>query len=232
MQRPDIPRKVDIAALDDMELVQMARQRDGAAFRAIMQRSNRRLYRIARAVMHDDSEAEDVVQEAYMRAFASLADFRGESSLATWLSRIVLNEALGRLRRLRPTVDVTSIETRQPSPGEVIPFPLASTQLDPERTMAQRQIQVLLERAIDDLPEIFRTVLVARVVEGMSVEETADLFGVRPETVKTRLHRARRLLRDALEKQVGPVLTDAFPFDGRRCERMTNKVLERLALPI
>jgi RNA polymerase sigma-70 factor, ECF subfamily len=228
--QPSIPRNVDITALGDMELVQLARQRDGTAFRAIMQRSNRRLYRIARAVMHDDSEAEDVVQEAYMRAFASLADFRGESSLATWLSRIVLNEALGRLRRLRPTVDVTSIETRQPSRGEVIPFPLESPQLDPERTMAQRQIQILLERAIDDLPDAFRTVLVARVVEGMSIEETADLFGLRPETVKTRLHRARRLLRDALEKQIGPVLTDAFPFAGRRCERMTNEVLERLAL--
>ena len=230
--QPSIPRNVDIAACDDMELVRMARQRDGAAFRAIMQRSNRRLYRIARAVLHDDSEAEDVVQEAYMRAFAALADFRGESSLSTWLSRIVLNEALGRLRRARPTVDVTAIETRQPSQDGVIPFPLASTQLDPERTMAQRQIQVLLERAIDDLPEVFRTVLVARVVEGMSVDETADLFGLRPETVKTRLHRARRLLRDALEKQAGPVLTNAFPFDGWRCEQTTNKVLERLGLAV
>jgi RNA polymerase sigma-70 factor, ECF subfamily len=232
MQPSDVTPNVDITALGDMELVQMARRRDGAAFRTIMQRSNRRLYRIARALMHNDSEAEDVVQEAYMRAFAGLADFRGESSLATWLSRIVLNEALGRLRRLRPTVDMTAIETRQPSRGEVIPFPLASAQLDPERSMAQRQIQILLERAIDDLPDVFRTVLVARLIEGMSVEETANLFGLRPETVKTRLHRARRLLRDALEKQVGPVLTDAFPFDGRRCERMTNDVLERLALAI
>lgn len=232
MQGPGAPRKADITALDDMELVRLARQRDGAAFRAIMQRSNRRLYRIARAVMRDDSEAEGVVQEAYMRAFASLADFRGESSLSTWLSRIVLNEALGRLRRHRPTVDVSTIETRPPSRGKVIPFPLASTQPDPERTMAQRQIQILLERAIDDLPDDFRTVLVARVVEGMSVEATADLFGLRPETVKTRLHRARRLLRDALEKQIGPGLTDAFPFAGRRCERMTNAVLDRLALAI
>jgi RNA polymerase sigma-70 factor, ECF subfamily len=228
--QPSIPRNVDITALGDMELVQLARQRDGTAFRAIMQRSNRRLYRIARAVMHDDSEAEDVVQEAYMRAFASLADFRGESSLATWLSRIVLNEALGRLRRLRPTVDLASIETRRPSSGEVIPFSLASTQPDPERTMAQREIQVLLERAIDALPDAFRIVLVARVVEEMSVDETAELFGLRPQTVKTRLHRARRILRDVLEKQVGPVLNDAFPFAGRRCERITNEVLKRLAL--
>jgi RNA polymerase sigma-70 factor (ECF subfamily) len=231
MQPPNA-RNVDLVPLDDMELVQMARRRDGAAFRIIMQRSNRRLYRIARAVVHDDSEAEDVVQEAYVRAFVGLADFRGESSLSTWLSRIVLNEALGRLRRRRPTIDVASIENRQSSQSAVIPFPLASTQPDPERTMAQRQIQVLLERAIDDLPEVFRTVLVARVVEGMSVEETADLFGLRPETVKTRLHRARGLLRDALEKQVGPVLTNAFPFDGQRCERTTNTVLERLGLAI
>ncbi|HSV25220.1 MAG TPA: RNA polymerase sigma factor [Xanthobacteraceae bacterium] len=223
---------VDLTALDDMELVKLARQRNGAAFRVIMQRCNRRLYRIARAVMHDDGEAEDVVQEAYVRAFASLADFRSDSSLSTWLSRIVLNEALGRLRRRRPTIDVASIENRQEPQSSIIPFPLASTQPDPERTMAQRQIQVLLERAIDDLPDVFRTVLVARVVEGMSVEETADLFSLRPETVKTRLHRARRLLRDALEKHTGPLLTNAFPFDGWRCERTTNKVLERLGLPL
>jgi len=229
---PSNVRSVDFTGLNDVELVRMARQRDGAAFRVIMQRSNRRLYRIARAVVHDDSEAEDVVQEAYVRAFTSLADFRGDSSLSTWLSRIVLNEALGRLRRRRPTIDVTSIENHQPAQSTVIPFPLASTQPDPERTMAQRQIQVLLERAIDDLPDDFRTVLVARVVEGMSVEETADLFGLRPETVKTRLHRARRMLRDALEKQTGPVLTNAFPFDGWRCERTTNKVLEQLGLAV
>jgi len=230
--QPSNARNVDLAVLDDMQLVQVARQRNGAAFRVIMQRNNQRLYRIARAVLHDDSEAEDVVQEAYVHAFAGLADFRGESSLSTWLSRIVLNEALGRLRRRRPTVDVTSIENHQPAQDKVIPFPLTSTQLDPERTMAQRQIQVLLERAIDNLPDYFRTVLVARVVEGMSVEETADLFGLRAETVKTRLHRARRLLREALEKQAGPVLTHAFPFDGWRCERTTNKVLERLGLTV
>ncbi|HEU5274041.1 MAG TPA: sigma-70 family RNA polymerase sigma factor, partial [Xanthobacteraceae bacterium] len=100
-----------------------------------------------------------------------------------------------------------------------------------ERAIAQRQIKALLESAIDELPDSFRTVLMARAVEGMSIEETAELFGLKPETVKTRLHRARQLLRDALEKQIGPVLTDAFPFDGRRCERMTQAVLARLAPP-
>ena len=228
MKKNEAARTIDMNALAEGELVRLARNRDGAAFRAIMQRSNRRLYRIARAVVNNDSEAEDVVQEAYVRAFTGLKDFRGESSLATWLSRIVLNEAMGRLRRRRPTVDVAAMEGSPARQGALIPFPLASTEPDPERTIAQRQISALLESAIDELPEAFRTVLVARAVEGMSIEETAELFGLKPETVKTRLHRARHLLREALEKQIGPVLTDAFPFDGRRCERMTQAVLARI----
>ncbi len=228
MEQQKATRSADVESLGEAELVRLAQAGDAAAFRAIMQRSNRRLYRIARAVVTDDSEAEDVVQEGYVRAFAALGEFRGESSLATWLSRIVLNEAIGRLRRRRPTVDVAAMERRPPQ-GEVIAFPLASKEPDPERAMAQRQIQALLESAIDELPDPFRTVLVARAVEGMSIEETAALFGLKPETVKTRLHRARQLLRDALEKQIGPVLMDAFPFDGRRCERMTEAVLARVA---
>jgi RNA polymerase sigma-70 factor (ECF subfamily) len=222
-------RELNVDALDETELVQLARQGEAAAFRAIMQRSNRRLYRIARAVMNDDSEAEDVVQESYVRGLTALASFRGDSSLTTWLSRIVLNEAMGRLRRRRPTVDVDALEDRQARQGDIIPFPLTSREPDPERAIAQRQIKALLESAIDELPDSFRTVLMARAVEGMSIEETAELFDLKPETVKTRLHRARQLLREALEKQIGPVLTDAFPFDGRRCERMTQAVLARLA---
>jgi RNA polymerase sigma-70 factor, ECF subfamily len=230
MPAQDATRSVDLAALEDAELVQLACQRDGAAFRAIMQRHNRRLYRLARSVTRNDTEAEDVVQEAYVRAFSNLATFRGESSLATWLSRIALNEALGRLRSRRPSADLTEIESRPPTQSQIIPFPNSSPQLDPERTMAQREIQLIVERAIDELPEAFRTVLVARVIEEMSIEETADLLGIRPETVKTRLHRARGLLKEALEKRVGSVLSDAFPFEGQRCERMTSAVLRRLAL--
>jgi RNA polymerase sigma-70 factor (ECF subfamily) len=228
MQGQDATRKIDLNTLGEAELVDLARRKVDGAFRVIMQRHNRRLYRIARAVLRNDSEAEDVVQEAYVRAFTNLAEFRGEASLATWLSRIALNEALGRIRRNRSTAELASLE-RSPAQAEIIPFPQASPQLDPERTMAQRQIQLLLEREIDKLPDDFRIVLVARVIEEMSIEETAALFGLRTETVKTRLHRARKLLRDALEKQVGPVLSDAFPFDGARCARMTEKVLERLA---
>jgi RNA polymerase sigma-70 factor (ECF subfamily) len=213
------------------ELLALARQKDEAAVRTLIRRHNRRLFRIARSVVRDDAEAEDVLQEAYVRAFTHLSEFRAESSFATWVSRIVLNEALGRLRRRRRTGDWVSIETLAPS-AEIIPFPLASNSPDPERNMAQREIRTLLEQAIDGLPEAFRTVLVARVIEEMSIEETAELLGLRPETVKTRLHRARRLLRDALERQVGPVMLDAFPFDGARCQRMADVVVARLALKI
>ncbi|HVY58931.1 MAG TPA: RNA polymerase sigma factor [Xanthobacteraceae bacterium] len=214
---------------DEQELLARARRNEESAVRALIQRYNRRLFRLARSIVREDSEAEDVVQEAYVRAFTRLAEFRAESSFSTWLSRIVLNEALGRLRKRRRTADWLPLDTLAPS-AEIIPFPLASNSPDPERTMAQREIRTLLERAIDDLPEAFRTVLVARVLEEMSIEETADLLGLRPETVKTRLHRARRLLRDALERQVGPVLPDAFPFDGVRCQRLADAVIRRLGI--
>jgi len=215
---------------DEATLVARAVRKDERAIRAIIQTHNRRLYRLARSVVRDDSEAEDVLQEAYVRAFTNLAAFRGESGLGTWLSRIVLNEALGRLRRKRPTVELTELERGRPSQADVIPFPLAHQQPDPERTMAQRQIQSMLERAIDELPDAFRTVLVARVIEDMSIEETAALLDLRPETVKTRLHRARSMLKQALEKHIGAALTEAFPFDGRRCERVADIVVARLGL--
>jgi len=206
----------------DLMLVQRALARDAGAFRTIIKTYNQRLYRIARGILRNDAEAEDVVQEAYVRAFANLATFRGDSSLATWLSRIVINEALGRLRKRRRTVAMPENPEAQ-----IIRFPLNPSD-DPERTMAQRQILALVERATDSLPDIYRMVFVARVIEGLSMEETADLLGVRPETVKTRLHRARSLLRKALDDEIGPVLLDAFPFAGRRCERLTKAVMGRL----
>ena len=216
---------------DEAALITRAVANDQAAVRAIIRQHNRRLYRLARSVLRDDSEAEDVLQDAYVRAFTNLATFRGESGLGTWLARIVLNEALGRLRRRRPTVALTAANQDYAPPAHVIRFPLAHPQPDPERSMAQRQIHAMLERAIDELPDAFRTVLVARVIEDMSIEETAALLDLRPETVKTRLHRARALLKDALEKHIGSVLTEAFPFDGRRCERVADAVVARLDAP-
>ncbi len=218
-----------ISVAEDADLVSRAKRKDEAAVRSLIQRYNRRLFRLARGIVRDDSEAEDVVQEAYVRAFTRLAEFRGESAFGTWLGRIVLNEALGRVRRRRRAAGWVSIDALEPN-GRIIPFPLTSKQPDPERTMAQHEIRTVLERAIDDLPEAFRAVLVARLIEEMSVEDTAAVFGLRPETVKTRLHRARRLLQHALEKQIGPVLTDAFPFDGARCRRVADAVVGHLGL--
>lgn len=208
----------------DLELTQRARVRDEAAIRALMQRYNRRLFRIARGVLRDDAEAEDVVQEAYVRAFTRLEEFRGDSSFGTWVSRIAYNEALGRLRRRRPTAELTVLDS--PAQADIIPFPAIAT--DPERTMAQREVQKLLENAIDDLPQDFRSVLISRVVEGLSIEDTAIVLGIKPQTVKTRLHRARKLLHDALDRHLAPGLTDLYPFGGLRCERITDSVLRRL----
>jgi RNA polymerase sigma-70 factor (ECF subfamily) len=213
----------------DAELVRRARDRDEAAIRAIIKSNNRRLYRLARGILRNDSEAEDVVQETYVRAFTHLDSFRGGSSLGTWLGRIAINEALGRLRRRRAQVEWTSLEG-EVLDAQIIPFP-APAASDPEKTMAQRQIQHVVEQAIDELPEPFRIVFMTRVVEGMNVEETAEILGLKPETVKTRLHRARAVLRDNVEKRIGPLVMEAFPFAGRRCERLTEAVLKRLGFP-
>jgi RNA polymerase sigma-70 factor, ECF subfamily len=226
--KPKLAPDTTLAALDDAELVARARARDDRAFRTIMQQHNRRLYRIARGILRNDHEAEDVVQETYVRAFTHLEGFRGDSSLGTWLARIAMNEAMGRLRQQRAT-NPAAVEARQ-TQAQIIQFPLATTSDNPEQTMAQRQILQLVEQATDNLPEIYRLVFVTRVIEGMGVEETADLLGLKPQTVKTRLHRARLLVREQLDKQIGPVLMDAFPFAGRRCARMSDAVMKRIGL--
>jgi len=211
----------------EAELVRRAQARDEAALRAIMQANNRRLYRLARGILRSDSEAEDVVQDTYVRAFTHLDGFRGESGLSTWLSRIAINEALGRLRKATPQVEWSALPETMLE-AQIIQFPLSSAAGDPEKSMAQREIQRVVEHAIDELPDLFRMVFIARVMEGMNVEETAELLGVRPETVKTRLHRARTMLRENVEKKIGPVVMEAFPFAGQRCERLTEAVLRRL----
>ncbi|CAM5502521.1 Sigma-24 OS=Afipia felis OX=1035 GN=rpoE_1 PE=3 SV=1 [Afipia felis] len=219
---------LDETASDDA-LVRAAQGGDGRAFRVILTRYNRRLYRIARGILRNDAEAEDAMQEAYVNAFTHLATFRGDASLATWLSRIVMNEALGRLRSRRPMVDIAEVVTPERE-AEIVPFP-NTARTDPERTVAQRELLRLVEQATDELPDAYRTVFVTRVIEGMSVEDTAALLGIRTEVVKTRLHRARKLVRDHLDREIGPVMLDAFPFAGKRCERMTDNVMRRLGLP-
>lgn len=210
----------------DDELVAAARKNDEPAIRSLVQRHNRMLFRMARSILRTDDEAEDAVQAAYVCAFTKLAGFRGDSRLSTWLGRIVLNEALGRIRRERPVPDLEIVECM--TSGQVVPFPLRDPSVDPEQTMMLHQTRRILERAIDALPEPFRIVLVARLVEEMSVEETADLLGIRAETVKTRLHRARSLLRAALEKEMGPILPEVFAFAGERCQRIADRVVAQL----
>jgi RNA polymerase sigma-70 factor, ECF subfamily len=217
--------------VDDDQLVALVRTGEPAAFRAIMQRHNRRLYRVARGVLGDDSEAEDVVQETYLKAFQGLASFRGESSLPTWLTRIAINEALGRKRKRRPMIDLRNLDLiDEQGEARVLIFPGVRAGANPEAEASRAEVRRLLEGAIDDLPESFRIVFVMREIEQMSVEETASQLDILPETVKTRLHRARRLLREALQESLGSVLQDTYAFDGARCERMTQAVLRQLGL--
>jgi RNA polymerase sigma-70 factor (ECF subfamily) len=226
--RPGRSPQINTSSGDD-ELVQGALAGEEAAFRAIMERYNRLLYRIARGILPNDSETEDALQEAYINAFTHLESFRRDSSLGTWLTRITINEALGRMRRERPAVVLEKLETQR-SDAQIIPFP-PITSADPEQAMAQRQILRLVEKAAGNLPVAFRIVFMARAIEGLSTDEAAGLLDLSPKTVKTRLHRARRLIRRELEEQIGPILMNAFPFAGARCERLTGAVLKRLRLP-
>lgn len=229
MQMPGPALAIDFAALDEAALVALALRGQHDAFRQIMQRSNQRLFRVARGVVGNDAEAEDVVQSAYVDAFEHLDRFRGDAALLTWLTRIVLNEAHGRLRKRRHLVDIEQIEAGGADASRIVPFPAKFGNEDPAASAARAQIRGLVEHAIDALPEPYRVVFVMRDIEECTVLETADSLGIRPETVKTRLHRARRLLRTALQDSVAATLTEAFPFLGARCLRMTDNVLQQLA---
>lgn len=222
-------KRADHDGMDEAELVRLAQAGDGDAFRVIMQRANQRLFRVARGVVRDDGEAEDVLQESYARAFAAIGGFRGEAGVMTWLMRIVLNEARGRLRRRRPMVPLDQIEKAQTDGAQVIPFPHALGSSSPEADAARAQIRGLIEHAVDDLPEAFRMVFIMRDIEECSIEETAANLDLKPETVKTRLHRARRMLRSALDAKLATTMVEAFPFMGARCNRITDAVLARLA---
>lgn len=212
--------------LREAELVRLARDGHREAFRVITQRCNQRLFRVARAIVQNESEAEDIVQDAYLRAFSRLETFQGEASILTWMTRIAVNEALGRLRARRPTVDLDQIDAY--AGAHVIPFPVTSSTECPEAHAARMQIRALIEEAIDQLPLSFRIVFVMREIEGCSIRETAGFLNIPPDTVKTRLHRARRVLRGRLNAKIGDAVKGVFPFLGANCQRMTKAVLDRL----
>ncbi|PIW26072.1 MAG: RNA polymerase subunit sigma [Rhodospirillales bacterium CG15_BIG_FIL_POST_REV_8_21_14_020_66_15] len=210
-------------------VVERARAGDHAAFEAVMRAHNRLLYRFVRNLVPSDADAEDVIQETYVKAFRSIAGFDGRARLSTWLIRIALNEVHNRGRKTRMTEPLDTVENvismaahLRPSGGLV---PRATT---PEQAAARAQIRRYLEAAIARLPEEFRTVFVLRGIEEFSVEETAETLDIPAATVKTRFHRARARLRDLLDRDVHAALQDTHPFAGARCDRIVSRVLDRL----
>jgi len=218
---------LDYEGLDEAGLARLAKAGDPAAFEKIMQRYNQRLFRMARSIVRDDTEAEDVLQESYLHAYRKLASFHGDAALLTWLTSIVLNEARGRLRKRHNMVDLDQVD-QAPENSHVVAFRSRSGSEDPMADTAREQMRRLLERAIGDLPPAFRAVYMLREIEGCSVEETAAQLALKPATVKTRLFRARSQLRDTLQGTFGGTLAEVFPFMGERCERLSNAVMARI----
>lgn len=213
-------------ATPEAELISRAAGGDGVAFEAIMRRHNQLLFRTARSIMQNDAEAEDVVQDAYLRAWRALGNYRAESKLSTWLVRITTNEALGRLRR--KSAQIIPLEAAMTSHESEARTALTDEpERSPEQSMMRVQMRKLLEARIDLLPEAFRTVFMLRAIEEMSVEEIAEALEIPEATVRTRFFRARSLLRESLAQEIDAGLNDVFAFAGARCDRIVTGVLER-----
>ena len=222
----------DYESLDDAALARLIAARDAEAVRLVTQRNSQRLFRAAWSILKDRAEAEDAVQSAYLRAFAAIGGFEGRSALSTWLTRIAINEALGRARaakRRRAQLDAASVTVMDDYREKLMRGSIEGTAPDAE--LARTQLRGLLEQAIAGLPDDFRLVFVLREVEGLSVEETAEALDLVPATVKTRHLRARRRLRQALAPEVGAALDGAFPFAGADCGAMTERVVAAWCLP-
>ena len=201
---------------------------DASAFERMMRRYNRRLYRLARATLRDRTEAEDVLQDAYICAYRSMGNFRGEASLGTWLSRLVLNECFARMRRhvrRENVVPMVSASRHVESTHMII-----DESDSPDTALGRGQIRELLERKVDELPENYRTVFVLRSVEELTVSETAEILGIPEETVRSRHFRAKSLLRESLARELDSAEGDLFEFGGDHCDRVVANVLARLAI--
>lgn len=210
----------------DAELARRAAAGDEAAFVAIMRRHNQLVYRTARGVLKSDAEAEDAAQDAWLQAWRALGSYRGDASLASWLVRIVVNQALARLRR--KSASVIPLEAAMNPPlAEHDPTLATATEAAPEQVALRAQLRTLLEQRIDRLPEAFRLVFMLRAVEELSVEEVAQALQLPDATVRTRLFRARSLLREGLASDIDLATADAFAFDGERCDRIVANVLAR-----
>ncbi|HVG08053.1 MAG TPA: RNA polymerase sigma factor [Thermoanaerobaculia bacterium] len=208
--------------LSDEEVVERVLAGDASLFEILMRRYNQRLFRVSRAILAEDSEAEDVMQEAYVRAFRELASFRGEARFSTWLTRIACHEALARVRKRRRLVPIGEGGGEPPEPP--------SESAGPERDMENRELQAVLHDAVEILPDPLRAVFCLREVEGLSTEQTADALGLSVENVRVRLHRAKRSLRQTLDERIGREVRRLYLFEAPRCDRMVTAVFDRLGL--
>jgi RNA polymerase sigma-70 factor, ECF subfamily len=219
--------KLDYEAMDDVNLARLISARDAQAVRFVTTRNNQRMFRAAWSILKHRADAEDAVQTAYLRAFAAIETFEGRSALSTWLTRIVINEALGRKRaakRRRAQLDGSSVTVLDDYREKLMRGSTSGT--SPETEVARIQVRRLLEDAISALPAGFRLVFVLREIEGMTVEATAEALGLKPATVKTRFLRARRRLQDALAPELSAALADSFAFAGGDCEALTDRVVK------
>ena len=220
----------DYLSMSGAELAEHCARRDAGAVRHVIVSNNQRLFRTAWSILKNRSDAEDAVQSAYLQAFAKIGSFEGRSSLSTWLTRILINEALGKRRsneRRRRHLEAEGVAVLEDHREALMRASDAET---PDVAVAREQIRKLLEQAVAALPDTFRTVFVLREIEGLSGEETAEILGVPVATVKTRLFRGRRQLQEMLAPKVGNVLSGAFPFAGADCAALTERVMSALGL--
>ena len=217
------PHMKEVSDLSDEQIVGRVLAGETDLYEVIMRRYNQRLYRIARAIVGSADEAEDIIQDAYVRAYANLRQFAGEAKFATWLTKIAIYEALARSRRSK-----RNVENPGESGEEHTMETFAAKEPNPEVRASESELRGLLESAIDELPDTYRSVFVLREIEGLSTAEAAQCLDVTEESIKVRLHRSRRMLRHTLYERAGVASTTAFAFLGARCDNIVHTVMERI----
>jgi RNA polymerase sigma-70 factor (ECF subfamily) len=213
------------SALPDSEIVRRVQDGERGLFEILMRRHNQRIYRVARAIVKDESETEEVMQQAYLNAFTHLHQFEERSQFSTWLTRIAVNEAVGRRQKRQAAASMTEEfdDSRQDATAT-----FSSPQPSPEHQAYARELQRVLEDAVDQLPDAYRAVFMLRDIEGLSTAETGEGLGLRAEAVKTRLHRARAMIRRMVSSRIGEVAAGAFEFQAPRCDRVVAFVMDRI----
>ena len=219
---------VPTSSLTDADIVRRVQAGEGALFEILMRRHNQRLYRAARAVINDEQDVEDVMQQAYINAFTHLHQFEERSQFSTWLIRIALNEAFARRKQRHATESTGDMESTSSQERGDVMATLTSPHADPERQAYAQELHRVLEQAVDTLPETYRTVFMLRDIEGLSTSETGEGLGLGKEAVKTRLHRARAMIRRAVSARIGDVTSGAFQFHAPRCDRVVAAVFARI----